>query len=78
MALVNIVVARFAIYSLAGYLTSPENNFLYTNFDSYRRLKMSKKQIYYSDKYNDEEFEYRYDYWQLTYFQVSHHQTTVR
>ncbi|KAI3368814.1 hypothetical protein L3Q82_025795, partial [Scortum barcoo] len=24
------------------------------------RLKMSKKQIYYSDKYNDEEFEYRH------------------
>lgn len=23
--------------------------------------RMSKKQIYYSDKYNDEEFEYRYE-----------------
>ncbi|XP_041647690.1 cyclin-dependent kinases regulatory subunit 2 [Cheilinus undulatus] len=26
----------------------------------YQQLKMSKKQIFYSDKYNDEEFEYRH------------------
>ncbi len=45
----------------ASYFTPPENSFLDFGFDRYRRLKMSKKQIYYSDKYNDEEFEYRYD-----------------
>lgn len=38
-----------------------KNNFLGFSFAHYRQLKMSKKQIYYSDKYNDEEFEYRYD-----------------
>lgn len=40
---------------------------------------MSKKQIYYSDKYNDEEFEYRYDNPQtVTLFsKVSYRQTTA-
>ncbi|KAF3834850.1 hypothetical protein F7725_027408 [Dissostichus mawsoni] len=37
-----------------------ENCFLGFGFVCYHQLNMSKKQIYYSDKYTDEEFEYRH------------------
>lgn len=33
----------------------------FSGFQPYQRPRMSKKQIYYSDKYNDEDFEYRYN-----------------
>lgn len=33
----------------------------FSGFQPYQPPRMSKKQIYYSDKYNDEDFEYRYN-----------------
>lgn len=33
----------------------------FSRFQPYQPPRMSKKQIYYSDKYNDEDFEYRYN-----------------
>lgn len=41
-------------------LGQPQTVFRIFSRDHYHPPRMSKKQIYYSDKYNDEEFEYRY------------------
>ncbi len=57
LLLSKLLVGGFLSYT---YFTSFESGLFYFSFDRYHSLKMSKKQIYYSDKYNDEEFEYRY------------------
>lgn len=47
--------------------TTSKTSFQASSSDLYQPTKMSKKQIYYSDKYNDEDFEYRYK-WRLGVF----------